>query len=268
MRRSLVGAGATLSSETLSSEAISSDAPSSGAVRLEAPHSAATLGGREPRLGGAGGLARVGRGVLPRASRSRGERIRPGASLWLPLAISLGLACEDDRVESVPNSVCASGKRWVGDFTADEEMYPGADCVDCHRLLDGPPLMAAGTVYGLPDPGSTRTAAPGCFGVEGARVSITLADGALLRTTTNRAGNFYFEGRPDSLVSPYRVDVEYTLPDGRLTRQSMKTQPSYGGCARCHGPAVPTPGVEPGGTPAPTDVIADVYPIYTGPVHE
>jgi hypothetical protein len=189
--------------------------------------------------------------------------------VWPFAAICLAFACGHELVEDVERSVCASGKRWDGDYTGSEEMFPGADCVDCHRVLDGPPLMAAGTVYGLPDPDGSRTAAPGCFGVEGAHVTITMADGDLLQTTTNRAGNFYFEGRPDSLKSPFRVDVEFTLANGHVTRQSMKTQPSYGGCARCHGPSpVPTPGVESGGTPAASDIIADVYPIYTGPVDE
>jgi hypothetical protein len=185
----------------------------------------------------------------------------------MTLALGFALGCGEDLVESVPTTVCASGKRWVGESTPNEEMYPGQDCVGCHRVIDGPPFMAAGTVYGLPDPLGARTTGSLCFGVEGAHVEITLADGAVLETTTNRAGNFYFEGFPDSLLTPFRVDVEYTLPDGRLTRQSMKTEPSYGGCARCHGPSpAPTPGVTSGGTPGPDVIIADVYPIWTGPV--
>jgi len=177
--------------------------------------------------------------------------------------------CKGDPVEDVPTEVCASGKRWVGELTASEEMYPGRDCVGCHRVLDGPPLLAAGTVYGLPDPDGGRTTRNYCFGVEGARVTITTADGEHLQALTNRAGNFYFEGRPDSLVTPFSVEVEYTLPDGHRTVQSMKTQPSYGGCAYCHNPeAHPTPGVDAGGTPAPLEVIGGVFPIYTGPLYE
>ena len=66
-------------------------------------------------------------------------------------------ACDADPVEVVPTSVCASGKRWVGELTASAEMFPGENCVGCHRALDGPQLMAAGTVYGLPDPDGSRT---------------------------------------------------------------------------------------------------------------
>jgi hypothetical protein len=183
--------------------------------------------------------------------------------------LAAALACSEDPVEDVPNDVCASGKRWVGELTASEEMFPGEDCVSCHRALDGPQLMAAGTVYGVADPDGERTVHGYCFGVQGARVTLTMADGERLTTLSNRAGNFYFEGRWDSLVTPFRVEVEYTLPNGHRTVQEMATQPSYGGCARCHNPdAVPTPGVEPGGTPAPEEVIEGVYPIYTGPVHE
>jgi hypothetical protein len=177
------------------------------------------------------------------------------------------LACHDELVEDVPTDVCASGKRWVGEFTGNEEMYPGSDCVSCHRTLDGPPLMAAGTVYGVPDPDGARSIVPQCFGVEGARVTITTGDGATLETTTNRAGNFYFEGQPEALVKPFSVELEYTLPDGRVTRQAMATLPSYGGCARCHDPAAsPTPGVLPGTMPAPDEVVDGAFPIYTGPL--
>jgi len=177
-------------------------------------------------------------------------------------------ACNEEPVEDVPTDVCASGKIWVGELTASEEMYPGYDCVSCHRALDGPPLMAAGTIYGVIDPDGQRTVRDHCFGVEGAHVTITMADGEVLETRTNRAGNFYFEGRPESVVGPFSVEVEYTLPDGRRTVQPMKTQPSYGGCGRCHDPAVmTTPGVEPGGTPAEDEAIG-VVPIFTGPVHE
>lgn len=175
--------------------------------------------------------------------------------------------CNDELMEEVPTDVCASGKRWAGDFTGNEEMYPGSDCVTCHRTVDGPPLMVAGTVYGTPDPEGARTTAPGCYGVEGARVTITTADGATLEATTNRAGNFYFEGDWQALPTPYSVEVEYTLPNGRLTRQAMATLPSYGGCGRCHDPAAtPTPGVLPGTMPGPEEVVDGAFPIYTGPV--
>jgi mono/diheme cytochrome c family protein len=186
------------------------------------------------------------------------------------LASILGLpACNDELVERVPSEVCASGMRWAGELTPNEEMYPGQDCVGCHKEYDGPPLLAGGTIYGLLDPDGARTTQNDCFGVEGARVTITSGDGQVLETHTNRAGNFYFEGRESALVKPFRVVVDYTLPDGRVSRQGMASSPSYGGCARCHTPgATPTPGAEPGKDLPPDAVVADVLPIYTGPVHQ
>jgi hypothetical protein len=187
-------------------------------------------------------------------------------------SLALGPGCNDELVEEVPTTVCASGKRWVGEFTPNEEMYPGEDCVGCHLSSDGPPLMAAGTVYGLPDRDGTRTSEPLCFGVEGVRVTITGAEGTVLQTLTNRAGNFYFEGTPDALPVPFSVQLDYTLPNGRATTQTMTTQPSYGGCGRCHNPhaaeETATPGLMPGGIAGPDDVIDADFPIFTGPVHE
>lgn len=183
--------------------------------------------------------------------------------------VAIVAACNDDRVEVVSTDICASGKRWVGELTPDEEMYPGQDCMSCHQALDGPSFIAAGTVYGLADPEGTRTVNPSCFGVEGARVTITGADGAVLSTRTNRAGNFFFDGPKDALAMPFSVEVELTLPSGRVTRQPMATLPSYAGCAHCHDPNTPpTPGALPGSMPAPGDVIQGAYPIWTGPLYE
>lgn len=178
-------------------------------------------------------------------------------------------ACNDDLVEDVSTDVCASGKRWVGGLTPDEEMYPGKDCMSCHQTLDGPSFIAAGTVYGVQDPEGARTVNPSCFGVEGARVTISGADGTVLSTLSNRAGNFFFEGPKDALGMPFSVELEYTLPDGRATVQAMATLPSYGGCAHCHDPSSKsTPGALAGTMPAAADVIDGAYPIWTGPVYE
>jgi hypothetical protein len=188
------------------------------------------------------------------------------------LALALGLvsSCSSDLVADVSPDLCASGKRWIGGLTPHKEMYPGHDCVGCHRDYDGPELMLGGTIYGLPDPDGARTTQYDCFGVEGAQVTVTAADGQILTTRTNRAGNFFFEGRQDSLAKPFTVLVEYTAPDGTYTREPMNSRPSYGGCARCHTPghSEPTPGAEPGSTLGPDDVVEGAYPIYTGPVDE
>jgi hypothetical protein len=191
----------------------------------------------------------------------------------IPATLALAAAalpCCGREVESVSTDVCASGKRWVGGEIGSEEMFPGHDCIACHRELDGPEFLAAGTVYGLVDETGARTTASDCFGVEGARVTITAGDGEVLQARTNRAGNFYFEGRESSLVKPLSVVVDYTFPDGRVSREPMSTHPSYGGCARCHNPqeASPTSDGGAGRVLEPGEVVGRVYPIYTGPVHE
>ncbi|HTV25267.1 MAG TPA: hypothetical protein VMG12_41520, partial [Polyangiaceae bacterium] len=147
----------------------------------------------------------------------------------------------------------------------------GQDCVGCHKSDGGPELLAGGTVYGIVDREGTRTILNDCFGVEGARVTLTTGDGQHLQTRTNRAGNFYFEGRESALVMPFNVAVEYDFPDGRRSRQAMVSAPSYGGCARCHRTdTTATLGAEPGGLLDPDDVVSFpiVLPIFTGPVHE
>jgi hypothetical protein len=202
-------------------------------------------------------------------------RIVPARSALVAIAsaalVTASVAgCNDELVENVPPYVCASGKRWVGDVTGHEEMFPGQDCVSCHRSIDGPSFFAAGTVYGLPDPEGTRTTSSYCFGVEGVLVTITAADGSVFEKRTNRAGNFFFEGPEDALVGPFSAQLDYTLSDGRVTRQTMTTQPSYGGCAHCHdpNPGIPsTSDASPGGQPAPNERIGGAYPIYTGPLY-
>lgn len=198
-----------------------------------------------------------------RLSRSA---FRVWLSCWL-----VALGCADELAEDVPSDVCASGKRWVGEGTASEEMFPGRDCVGCHASEGGPELLAGGTVYGIVDREGTRTVLNDCFGVEGARVTIITGDGQRLQTVSNRAGNFYFEGRRSSFVVPFSVSVEYEFGDGRRSRQAMASSPSYGGCARCHRTdTTPTLGAEPGSELGPDEVVAPpfVLPIFTGPVHE
>lgn len=196
---------------------------------------------------------------------------RCASRVWLSCCWLVSFACADELVEDVPTDVCASGKRWAGELTPSEEMFPGRDCVGCHKSEGGPELLAGGTVYGLVDRTGTRTVLNDCFGVEGARVTITTGDGQRLQTLTNRAGNFYFEGRESSMVTPFNVVVEYDFADGRRSRQAMVSSPSYGGCARCHRTdTTPTVGAGPGEELGRDEVVPNpfVLPIFTGPVHE
>lgn len=148
------------------------------------------------------------------------------------VALVTALAC-GDSVESVSRDVCLSGLRWTGGSSSDPEMSPGSDCLGCHLDNDGPPLIAAGTVYGVADNASQIER--DCFGLEGVEVELEGADGEVLATTTNRAGNFYFDGEPRQLLKPYVARLRYTTPEGRvISPQMVVTQPYYGGCARCH----------------------------------
>lgn len=156
----------------------------------------------------------------------------------------MALACSGTS-ESVGTDVCASGRRWTGGNTSDPEMSPGTDCIACHEANDAPPFIAAGTVYGLLD--NQTQIENDCYGLEGVVVEIEDANGRVISTTTNRAGNFYFEGEPQLLPKPYVARLRYTLPDGQMVSpQMVVTQPTYGGCARCHDArAIATPDLDP-----------------------
>jgi hypothetical protein len=165
---------------------------------------------------------------------------------WVALALALcAVGCKDEKIEDVPQDVCVSGKRWVGGRRGSEEMYPGRDCVQCHLDNDGPQLIAGGTVYGFGQGREGASVVPtlgqpqsvDCFGIEGVKVTVIGADSEELTTVTNRAGNFFFEGRPDELVKPIlKARIDYETPDGAPVRREMSTMPAWGGCARCHSP--------------------------------
>ena len=161
---------------------------------------------------------------------------------WTALLL---LACHGNS-EEVSTDVCVSGRRWIGEDSRDEEMRPGSECLGCHLKTDGPPLVAAGTVYGVLD--NAEQIERDCYGLEGVEVEIEGADGQLWTTTTNRAGNFFFDGEPAWLAKPYVARFRYTTAEGQLVEpQMVQTMPSYGGCAHCHdGRAEATPELLPG----------------------
>ena len=70
-----------------------------------------------------------------------------------------------------------------------------------------------------------------CLGLAGITVEITDADGTVLSTTTNEAGNFYIDRSKGPIAFPYRAKV---ISDaGEL---QMATPQSEGSCASCHTP--------------------------------
>ena len=159
------------------------------------------------------------------------------ATIVLP---AFAFACNDVTVEDVPQSVCWSGKRWIGGKRGSEHMYPGRDCVGCHLDNDGPEFIFGGTVYDFvptsEDQLNQYQSGEDCFGSEGVEVEITTGDGVLFAATTNEAGNFFFEGKQSDVVMPFQVRIIWTArADGREITTPMATRPSYGGCGKCHG---------------------------------
>ncbi|MCA9706033.1 MAG: hypothetical protein KDK70_09320 [Myxococcales bacterium] len=150
---------------------------------------------------------------------------------WLPLLLLA--ACEpaeaddDDHgalVAEVSSDECASGLRWVGGDEESPRMHPGGDCIGCHaREGEGPRYLVAGTVHDL------LTEANDCFGVEGATVEITDADGRQWSLPTNEAGNFFLPQSEGPVAMPFRAAV---LMDGM--RLEMAAPQTVGSCATCH----------------------------------
>jgi hypothetical protein len=192
-----------------------------------------------------------------------------GMRLWTSVALALcALSCNDELVEDVPPEECITGHRWVGGKRGSDEMFPGEDCVGCHLENDGPELMAGGTIYpsrlGDAETAFGRPQADHCFGVEGVRVVITGFDGEVFERFTNRAGNFYIEGRASELAKPYKVELFYTEEDGDPAQPSMFTQPYYGGCGNCHRsrPLPPTPPGETACVPGEADPTCPSYAAF------
>jgi hypothetical protein len=159
---------------------------------------------------------------------------------------AVAFACNDETIQEVDQSVCFSGKQWIGGKRGDPRMYPGRDCVGCHIDNDGPEMMLGGTVYPFVQAAYTDEAVAkykqqqtgkDCFGLEGVSLTITGGDGQIFETTTNEAGNFFVEGKATDLVKPFTAVLRYTDPEtGRLSENPMGATPYYGGCGRCHNP--------------------------------
>ncbi|HEU0036718.1 MAG TPA: hypothetical protein VFQ53_39165 [Kofleriaceae bacterium] len=140
------------------------------------------------------------------------------------LVIATGCVGEDEEEGGglVADSVCSSGLRWTGGNEESPLMHPGMDCVSCHAGGEGPDFLAAGTVYGqLDEPDD-------CAGIAGVTVQITDANGKTVTSTTNAAGNFYFDART-ALAFPVMAKVQL---EGR--EKMMSIAQSTGACASCH----------------------------------
>jgi hypothetical protein len=121
-------------------------------------------------------------------------------------------------------AMCTSGVTWTRGDHGDEDMNPGRACIDCHgRSNDAPTLSIAGTLYpSAHEPDLCN----GVNGANGARVTITGADGQTLVLSPNTAGNFLSRTK---VVYPYRAKVTFM---GR--ERVMATAQATGDCNSCH----------------------------------
>lgn len=142
---------------------------------------------------------------------------RVHASVLFAVALASAGACQSE-IADVPESECASGRKWVGGNQGSSRMHPGRNCKECHDF------KVAGTVYpegGLHD-------ADDCLGIEGVSVLVEDATGRMVSLETNEAGNFYL-GRGNSMEFPLRLRAE----QGDALRE-MTMAAETGACASCH----------------------------------
>lgn len=193
------------------------------------------------------------------ASLGTGYSCRSGACRAAPQARQLALSSARSPgptlVRAVEADTCHSGLRWVGGDSPSAEMQPGSDCVGCHRETGARPLLLGGTVYPTGGLG-WEPPLDDCFGLEGVEVIVVDAEGRERSTVTNRAGNFYFQGRESELALPYTASIRWNM-NGAEVRTLMFTEPSYGGCARCHSSRAESTG--------PFDSIPDADEVFAQP---
>lgn len=119
---------------------------------------------------------------------------------------------------------CVSGRTWSGE--EDAEMDPGRSCVGCHNRGGGeeaPRLTTGGTVMGGPHDKDM------CYGVAGAVVELTGANGQVKTLTTNGTGNFHLRSEDGSIAVPFTAKVTY---QDRVIR--MINPKGDLDCANCH----------------------------------
>jgi hypothetical protein len=120
-------------------------------------------------------------------------------------------------------ATCTSGTMWTQANRGSADMNPGRACIACHSTMNGPTLTIAGTVYPTahePD------LCNGANGTNGARVTITGANGQTLTLTPGASGNFNSRTR---VTLPYTAKVTYM---GR--ERAMTAMQTSGDCNGCH----------------------------------
>lgn len=163
--------------------------------------------------------------------------LRPMLSLSLFIGLSglAGLAgCGDEvNLDAVPEAK-ASCEAPTADATREGgTMLPGRNCISCHKTGGQAAeyvWTAAGTVF------SKRSVGAACNTGGAADVLveiIDMTDKVLARSTTNSAGNFYFNS---SQFSAGNTPVRARVTKGAVTRTMLSPVSVTGGCAVCHQP--------------------------------
>ncbi|HVH44655.1 MAG TPA: hypothetical protein VM925_20015, partial [Labilithrix sp.] len=120
-------------------------------------------------------------------------------------------------------SVCTSGVTWSS-TEKGSKMNPGRTCITCHNNIAGEPfLQVAGTVY------PTLHEPDKCYGVVGASVVLTDANGRKVTLKTGATGNFTLSTAAIPLVFPLKVKVT----NNGMERAMVASVP-HGDCNACH----------------------------------
>jgi hypothetical protein len=117
-------------------------------------------------------------------------------------------------------AICTSNKHWTDGNTGNAVMHPGAACIACHKQMNGPTFLIAGTVY------PTSHEPTDCDGVKAVTINVTDAKGKKATIVSNAAGNFNFTG---ALTAPFKIVASANGRD----RAMSGTAPT-GDCNSCH----------------------------------
>lgn len=131
-----------------------------------------------------------------------------------------GSASEWPTLAPGVDPACPSASKWTKGTQGSKSMEPGMACINCHDNGEGPGFFAAGTVF------RSLVAIDKCNGTKSITVELTGADGKVYTTTTNSAGNFYFN---QNIATPYTARVI----SGQLSRKMFAEQ-TDGDCNGCH----------------------------------
>jgi cytochrome c553 len=145
------------------------------------------------------------------------KQVRLSLTTFLLSIATFAIAGCDDATAGL--DACSSSEASNAD--EGETMEPGGTCISCHAEEgEGPDYTIAGTVMG--DYHDDQR----CVGVEGATIILTGADGATVELTSNRVGNFFYQGK---LAKPYTAKI--TTAEGERAMAAAQTD---GDCNSCH----------------------------------